>query len=173
MSKWYFLFAPSLKWGSPLQMEIMKKCIIQNFLFQNIPWYNIEFIDSFWFWFNLITHDIGIFLIQLSFIHSFDCLILTLIFFLHCILNIWAWRYNTNPWFETDWLNFLENEIMDYLKKKKKWTINLYSCCLSIFLYILVISILFDTIAFLRLGEKLRQIHLTIMRSYNLDYGRP
>ena len=58
MSKWYHLFVLSLKWDS--QIEIIKQCIPQNILFQQMT-VLIPFIDSFWF--SLITHDMGIFLI--------------------------------------------------------------------------------------------------------------
>ena len=36
MSKWYLSFVPSLKWDSASQMEIMKQCIHQNNLFQQM-----------------------------------------------------------------------------------------------------------------------------------------
>ena len=36
MSKWYLSSVPSLKWGSTSQMEIMKECVPQNNLFQQM-----------------------------------------------------------------------------------------------------------------------------------------
>ena len=36
ISKWYLLFVPSLDWDSTSQMEIMKQCIPQNNLFQQM-----------------------------------------------------------------------------------------------------------------------------------------
>ena len=65
MGKWYLSFVPSLNWDSTSQMEIMKQSIPQNNLFQQMTTlqYYTKFINSFLFWFSLITHDMGIFLI--------------------------------------------------------------------------------------------------------------
>ena len=61
-------------------------------------------------------------------------------FFQHCTLNMWAWRYNTNPWFKADQFNFPGNRIIDYFKQK--WTINLYSAIsLSLSIYLSYINI--------------------------------
>ena len=74
-------------WDSASQIEIMKQCIPQNNFSNKWPCYNIEFINSFWFWLSLITHGTGIFLIR-SYAHSFYCLTSTLMFFLY--FSVWA-----------------------------------------------------------------------------------
>ena len=67
--------------GHKSNMEILNEEIIRNSYCQ---WY--EFIESFLFWVTFVTFCIYIY--KVSYIHSF-LLYSTVMFFLHCMLEIW------------------------------------------------------------------------------------
>ena len=67
----------------------------QQFLSTTRPCSSIEFIESFLFWVILVTYNIGIYICiyiyKVSYIHSF-LLSSTVMFFLHCVLNVWGMK---------------------------------------------------------------------------------
>ena len=118
-------------------MKIMKQCIPQKNIFQQMTmlqywvyWLILILIQSHHTWHGHIFNVAKLY----SF---FYCLITTPMFFLQCTMNIWAWRYNTNPCFKTDKFNFLENGIINHFVTG---FINMYSC------YLLISSIYFSYI---------------------------
>ena len=72
----------------------------QQLLSTTQPCCSIEFIESFLFWVILVTYNIGIYICiylyiyKVSYIHSFFLLFSTLMFFLHCMLNILRYEKN-------------------------------------------------------------------------------
>ena len=79
-----------IKYGNPEVGNTTKQ-----FFSKTRPCCSIEFIESFLFWVILVTYDIAIYICiyiyKVSYIHSF-LLSSTVMFFLHCVLNVWGMK---------------------------------------------------------------------------------